>query len=129
MEGCKIVRRYGKQILLIWTDLLSTPRAGLVALINGTSCRVVPISFIALLAAEGEAEASATVTTTLSPKRSTASARPRSSADVARGGGLATQEWIDWFNPLQLLEPIWNIPGKPRSKSGVTTMLDEAMAE
>ena len=59
--------------------------------------------------------ASATATTTLSPKRSTASTRPRSSIDAGRGASFeavefATLEWVDWFNNRRLLEPIGNIP-------------------
>ena len=77
--------------------------------------------------------ASATATTTLSPRRSTASTRPRSSIGADRGGRFeavefATLEWVDWFNNRRLLEPIGNIP-PAEAEERYYAMLDEpAMA-
>lgn len=60
-------------------------------------------------------EASAIATTTLSPTRSTAFKRLRSSIAEDHGATsnpweFATLEWVDWFNNRRLLEPIRNIP-------------------
>ena len=52
--------------------------------------------------------------TTLSPRPSTASTKPKSSiaAGLANFEAVefATLEWVDWFNNRRLLEPIGNIP-------------------
>ena len=77
--------------------------------------------------------ASAIPTTTLSPRRSMASIRPRSSIDEARWRSFeavefATLEWVDWFNNRRLLEPIGNIP-PAEAEQRYYAMLDEpAMA-
>jgi transposase InsO family protein len=67
----------------------------------------------------------------LSPKRSTAFTKPRSSIGVAHGARSklwTTLGWVNWFNYRRLLEPIGNIPPAEAEQRYYAMLEQPAMA-